>query len=216
MIALLIGYEAVARLLAPVPIHFGEAIPIAAVGLLVNIASAWLLRGEHTHDHDHEHEHEHGHHHDHASDTRDYNIRAAYLHVIGDAAVSVLAIIGLTLAKVFGWLWMDPLAGIVGALVIANWSCGLMRNTGAILLDVRPRNSIEKRIRAAVEAAGDELVDLHVWRLGPGHFAAVVSVVTSVAHRGPAFYHGVLRQFKGVSHITAEVHFRPASGYQPR
>jgi cation diffusion facilitator family transporter len=152
-------------------------------------------------------EHDHGAH-DHAGgvDSRDHNIRAAYIHVIADAAVSVLAIIGLSLAKAFGWLWMDPLAGVVGALVIANWSYGLMRDTGAILLDVCPSDTLEKKVRAAVDSAGDELVDLHVWRLGPGHFGAVLSVVTSAAQRNPSFYHSILRGFKGLSHITVEIH----------
>jgi cation diffusion facilitator family transporter len=142
----------------------------------------------------------------HGVDARDHNIRAAYVHVIADAAVSVLAIIGLTLAKTFGWLWMDPLAGIVGALVIANWSYGLMRDTGAILLDVCPTDTIEKKVRQAIETAGDQLLDLHVWRLGPGHFGAVVAVATEVAQRSPAYYHAILRGFKGLSHITVEVH----------
>jgi cation diffusion facilitator family transporter len=309
MIALLIGYEAVMRFIAPVPIRFGEAIPIAMLGLLVNIASAWLLGGA-DHEHGHSHGHGHGHReqsdhahdheskeirtpsgvlalsifeegtppvfrveprsgasmpstehlvlttvrsdgalqtfkfsaregylqstetipephafralvslpggeqslqfeeHEHAShslDTRDHNMRAAYVHVIADAAVSVLAIIGLTLAKIFGWLWMDPLAGIIGALVIANWSYGLIRDTGAILLDICPSDRIEKKIRGAIEAAGDRLLDLHVWRLGPGHFGAVVSVVTPVTQRGPRFYHDAFRRFDGLSHITVEV-----------
>jgi cation diffusion facilitator family transporter len=313
----LIGYEAISRVLAPVSIHFAEAIPIAAVGLLVNIVSAWLLSGDdHHHGHSHGHSHgsddsaEHGHdeeikliassdghyaltvfedgvppvfritslgeckipsanavsvttmrtdgtrqtfqfadrggylestteipephaftaqvsfagsdqrvefeehEHDHGSgaDTRDHNIRAAYVHVIADAAVSVLAIIGLLLAKTFGWLWMDPLAGIVGALVIANWSYGLMRDTGGILLDICPSDTIEKKVRAAIETVGDQLVDLHVWRLGPGHFGAVVSVVTAVAQRNPAFYHSILRSFKGLSHITVEVHPQTGEG----
>ena len=221
MIALLIGYEAVARFLSPVPIHFSEAIPIAAVGLLVNIASAWLLGGDHAHGHEHAHAHPahdaHTHHiheeHDHGAhahglDTRDHNIRAAYVHVIGDAAVSVLAIIGLTLAKIFGWLWMDPLAGIVGALVIANWSYRLLRDTGAILLDMCPTDGLETTVRDAVEKAGDEVLDLHVWRLGPGHFGAVLAVLSHFAQRGPAFYHAVLRRINGLSHITVEVHAR--------
>ena len=308
MIAILIGYEAITRFLAPVTIHFREAIPIAVLGLLVNIASAWLLSGgDHHHGHSHGHdehlehdhdedskpietpsgvlalsiyedgvppvfriepidgaalppvelvtvatsrpdgsrqvflfsqrpgylesmdpipephafkalvttpggersvsfeEHDHGDH-EHDVGARDHNIRAAYVHVIADAAVSVLAIIGLTLAKTFGWLWMDPLAGIVGALVIANWSYGLVRDTGAILLDVCPTDTIEKKVRNAVETAGDQLLDLHVWRLGPGHFGAVVAVATRVAQRSPAFYHAILRGFKGLSHITVEVH----------
>ena len=251
MIALLIGYEAVERFLTPVPIHFGEAIPIAAVGLLVNVTSAWLLSGsehhhghahgqghdhdhagaghghdddhpEHGHDHpEHGHDHaEHGHDHagreahaahDHEVDTRDHNIRSAYVHVIADAMISVLAIIGLSLAKAFGWLWMDPLAGIVGALVIANWSYGLMRDTGAILLDISSSGAIDARIRSAVESAGDKLIDLHVWRVGPGHFAAVASIVSRVSQRGPAFYHAALRRLNGLSHITVEVHTQPRS-----
>ncbi len=236
MISLLIGYEAISRFLSPVEIHFGEAIPIAVVGLLVNIASAWMLSGDdhhvhthhdHRHDEHHEHEHhehqhhehqhhqhehhqhhEHGHD-DHAPDARDHNMRAAYVHVIADAAVSVLAIIGLLLAKSFGWLWMDPLAGIIGALVIANWSFGLIRDTGAILLDINPDNRLSNKVRKAVEVAGDKLLDLHIWRLGPGHFGAVLSIVTVVPQRGPAFYHAALGQFKGLSHISVEVHAPP-------
>lgn len=215
MIALLIGYESVIRFLAPVSIHFGEAIPIAVVGLLVNIASAWLLGGDDHHGHDH---HEHGHdqdhdqegtkhrHHEHHVDHRDHNMRAAYVHVLADAAVSILAIGGLVLAKVFGWLWMDPLAGIVGAFVIASWSYGLIRDTGAILLDVSIDDRLSGRVRAMIEADGDKLTDLHVWRLGPGHAGAVASVITAVPQRGPQFYRARLLRVEGLSHVTIEVH----------
>jgi cation diffusion facilitator family transporter len=203
MIALLIGYEAVVRFLSPVRIQFGEAIPIAAAGLLVNLLSAWLLGGEDHPGHDHDHDPEVHHHH--GAGDRDNNMRAAYIHVVADAAVSVLAIVGLLLAKTFGWLWMDPLAGIVGALVIANWSYTLIRVTGAILMDISPDDRIAGQVRAAVAAAGDQLADLHVWRLGPGHFGAVLSVVTREAQRGPAFYHAALRPLKGLSHLTVEV-----------
>jgi cation diffusion facilitator family transporter len=315
MIALLIGYEAISRFLAPVPIRFSEAIPIAVLGLIVNIVSAWLLSGGdhgHRHGHDHgrsghsddHHDHakesqkvetttgaltlsifedgvppvfriqkaainaelarndvtvtterpdgsrqifsfrkgsgdfiestqqipephafkaliaideethavefaEHEHHDEHSVDARDHNIRAAYIHVMADAAVSVLAIIGLLLAKTFGWLWMDPLAGIVGAFVIANWSYGLIRVTGGILMDISPDEIISNKIKSAVESAGDKLVDLHVWRLGPGHLGAVVSVVSSVPAHGPAFYHLALQRLTGLSHITVEVHQQP-------
>jgi cation diffusion facilitator family transporter len=156
MIALLIGYEAVLRFLDPVPIAFNEAIPIAVLGLAVNIVSAWLLAGGHHHGHGHDHGHSHGHshHHDHEHDDghdhaenrvderhhRDNNMRAAVIHVAADAAVSVLVIAGLLLARAFGWLWMDPLAGLIGALVIASWSIGLLRDTGAILLDRMPQS----------------------------------------------------------------------------
>lgn len=191
MIALLIGCEAVMRFLSPVAIRFAEAIPIAVLGLAVNLLSAWLLSGA---DHDRE------------VDARDHNMRAAYIHVIADAAVSVLAIIGLVLARTFGWLWMDPLAGFIGALVIANWSYGLIRDTGAILVDLNPSEILTNKVRAAVETAGDALADLHIWRLGPGHFGVVLSVVSRVAQRGPAFYHALLNRVTGLSHITVEVH----------
>ncbi|MEA3083334.1 MAG: hypothetical protein QOC89_1031 [Paraburkholderia sp.] len=231
MIAVLIGYEAVSRFLSPVPIHFGEAIPIAVVGLLVNLASVWLLSGGdhshgrghshgHAHDERHGHDHGHGHSHGHAHDdghahahdehadedtTRDHNIRSAYLHVMADAAVSVLAIIGLLLARAFGWLWMDPLAGVIGALVIANWSYGLMRDTGAILLDMNSDRRMAESVRNAIEERGDQVVDLHVWRVGPGHMSAVVSVATGEPQHDSRFYHAVLERFKGLSHVTVEV-----------
>ncbi|MXN77711.1 CDF family Co(II)/Ni(II) efflux transporter DmeF [Burkholderia sp. 4701] len=209
MIALLIGYEAVSRFLSPVPIHFGEAIPIAVLGLLVNLASVWLLSGDH-HGHGHHHHHAHDHHdhddrHAHAAATRDHNIRSAYIHVIADAAVSVLAIIGLVLARAFGWVWMDPLAGIIGALVIANWSFGLMRDTGGILLDMQSDPRIAQRVRALIEGGGDRVADLHVWRLGPGHMSAVVSVATGDRSRDARFYHGLLDRVDGLSHVTVEV-----------
>jgi cation diffusion facilitator family transporter len=137
-------------------------------------------------------------------------MRAAYVHVLADAFVSVLAIIGLLLAKAFGWLWMDPLAGVVGALVIANWSYGLMRDTGGILVDMTPDQHIGGRIKSALEADGDTLLDLHVWRIGPGHLGAVVSVGTRQGQRGPQFYHALLRRFNALSHITVEVHPLPA------
>lgn len=211
MIALLIGYEAVARFLAPVPIHFAEAIPIAVVGLLVNVVSAWLLSGgdhpghhhgpESDFDHPAEHSHEHG---QNGAAHRDNNIRSAYIHVMADAAVSVLAITGLVLARSFGWMWMDPLAGTIGALVIANWSYGLMRDTGRILLDMNPDQRITAQVREAIESSGARLIDLHLWRLGPGHLGAVVSVLTSEDH-DCAFYRARLRQFKALSHVTVEV-----------
>src|SRR3984885_7654808 len=219
MIALLIGYEAVLRFLNPVPIAFNQAIPIAAFGLLVNIASAWLLAGGphhdhghshgHSHDHGHEHEdHDHDHDHDHAHERhhRDNNMRAAVIHVAADAAVSVLVIVGLLLARAFGWLWMDPLAGFIGALVIASWSVGLLRDTGAILLDRTPDPGMAERVRATVESEGDRVTDLHLWRLGPGHLGAIVSIATS-AQREPAHYRQRLAHFPDLSHVTVEVQY---------
>lgn len=210
MISLLIWYEAISRFLSPVPIHFSEAIPIAVVGLLVNITSAWLLSGDDHHGHNHGHCHGHGEkaheHDDHEVDVRDHNMRAVYIHVIADAAVSVLVIAGLLLAKTFGWLWMDPLAGIIGALVIANWSYGLIRDTGAILVDISPGDAMAGKIRTIVNAAGDKLLDLHLWRLGPGHFGVILSVASNKLLHDPAFYHASLRKLEGLSHITVEIH----------
>ena len=217
MIALLIAYEAITRFLDPVPIAFNEAIAIAALGLLVNVASAWLLAGGHHHDHDHSHGHTHPHdhdhddHHDHAPHDhadekhhRDNNMRAAVVHVMADAAVSVLVIVGLLLARAFGGLWMDPLAGFIGALVIASWSIGLVRDTGAVLLDRMPDRGMAEQIRAAIESEGDEVTDLHLWRLGPGHLGAIVSVATSQP-REALHYRQQLAHFPDLSHVTVEV-----------
>ena len=310
MIALLIGYESVSRLFAPVPIHFGEAIPIACLGLAVNIGSVWLLSGGGRHDHGHAHGHGHGHgpahgqgHPDHdeehaiptalgtfrlgvfedgvspvfrlgippgvpvdagsvtieterpdgarqvfalrerggylesadpipephafvahlrlasgqsyaatfaehehgdASAHRDNNMRAAIVHVMADAAVSVLVIAGLLLARGFGWLWMDPAVGIVGACVIASWAYGLVRDTGAILLDMNPDQGMAAKLRAEIEVEGDRLIDLHLWRLGPGHLGAILSIATA-RPREPGYYRARLARFKALSHVTIEV-----------
>jgi cation diffusion facilitator family transporter len=219
MIAVLIGYEAISRLIAPVPIHFREAIPIAGLGLAVNLASAWLLGAGHEHahghhqhghahddhhDHDaHEH-HDHDHDHAHAAAHRDNNMRAAVVHVLADATVSLLVIAGLSLAWLFGWVWMDPLAGMIGAAVIVSWSWTLIRDTGAVLLDMAPDRQTVQSIRNAVETAGDRLTDLHVWRLGPGHLGVIVSVATD-APRDAAFYRARLAVLPALSHVTIEV-----------
>jgi cation diffusion facilitator family transporter len=211
LIAILIGYEAIARFIEPVPIAFAEAIPIAALGLAVNVASAWLLAsgGRDHHGHDgHGHGRQHGNDHGEAAG-RDNNMRAAIVHVMADAAVSVLVIVGLLLARAFGWLWMDPLAGIVGACVIASWSYGLIRDTGAILLDMNPDRHMTGHLREAIECDGDLLADLHVWRLGPGHLGAIISVATRYT-REPGFYRERLAEFPSISHITVEVeHLAP-------
>jgi cation diffusion facilitator family transporter len=307
MIALLIGYEAVSRFLNPIAISFNEAIPIAVLGLAVNVVSAWLLSGGHHHGHSHGHSHGHDDIHEHGDDVRridfggstfelevfedgvpprfrirlpttsalkaaditietirpdgarqtfafvdrgkylesseeipephefvatirlmqaglefreafaehdhgasggahhrDNNMRAAIIHVIADAAVSVLVIAGLLMARAFGWLWMDPLAGLVGAVVIANWSFGLLRDTSGILLDRMPDDRMADRVRATIESDGDQVTDLHLWRLGPGHLGAIVSVVTANA-RGTDYYRQKLAKFGDLSHVTVEV-----------
>jgi cation diffusion facilitator family transporter len=303
MIAILIGYESVTRILAPIQIHFAEAIPIACVGLAVNITSAWLLSsGGHHHGHGHcGHGHgEHGEHdeahmvstptgdlilevfedgvpprfrlraaagpapsadttviatvrpdgarqefsmvargeylesveeipephafsaqirigaetyttvfeeeaHAHGATGRDNNMRAAIIHVMADAAVSVLVIIGLLLARAFGWLWMDPLAGIIGACVIASWSYGLIRDTGAILLDRIPDSRLAKDVRSLIESDGSTLADLHLWRLGPGHLGAIVSVCPKEG-RTADYYRAKLARYRSLSHVTIEIH----------
>jgi len=224
LIAILIGYEAVVRLFDPVRIEFAEAIPIAIVGLMVNIASAWLLSSGEHHGHDHSHSHHHGHGHGHnqyvmlnhghahaaVATTRDNSIRSAYFHVLADTLVSILAIAGLLLARVYGWLWLDPIAGIVGALVIANWSITLIRDTAGVLLDVCPDEGTREKLRRTIEMDGDRVVDLHLWRLGPGHLAAVLEVATS-RPRDAWFYRDKLRSFECLSHITVEVNRGAAS-----
>jgi cation diffusion facilitator family transporter len=205
MIALLIGWESVGRLLHPVPIAFDAAIPIAALGLCVNIASAWLLRDHHGHDdhahHDHDPAHDHDHH-------RDLNLRAAYVHVLADAAVSVLAVVGLLAGRELGWIWMDPVMGLVGAGVIANWSWGLLRAAGAVLLDLRPDGALAGEVRRRLERDGDRVADLHLWRVGPGHEAAVVSIVSD-APAAPADYKARLADLPTLSHVTVEVQLCP-------
>jgi cation diffusion facilitator family transporter len=209
MIALLIGYEAVSRLIAPVPIRFDEAIPIAVLGLIVNIASVLMLSGG-GHDHGHAHDHDTDEHDEHADEPvhrtahRDNNLRAAIVHVLADAGVSLLVIVGLLLGRFFGWVWMDPVAGICGAIVIAAWSYGLVRDTGAILLDMNPDQVLAERVRATIEVDGDHLTDLHLWRLGPGHLGVILSVATATP-RAPAYYRQLLERFSALSHVTVEV-----------
>jgi cation diffusion facilitator family transporter len=223
MIALVIGYEAATRFIWPVQIHFNEAIPIAALGLVVNVASVLLLSGGTAHNRGHAHggnfgaDHHHAHDHDHAIETndrehehgpstarRDNNMRAAIVHVLADAAVSVLVIIGLSFGLWLGWAWMDPLVGLFGAIVTAAWSYGLIRDTGAILLDMNPDRGMADRMRAAIEADGDRLTDLHLWRLGPGHLGAIVSVTTR-RQRGADYYQSLLHRFRALSHVTVQV-----------
>jgi cation diffusion facilitator family transporter len=212
LIAVQIAYESVLRLINPVPISYSEAIAVASLGLVVNLASAWMLRGSHdhhhghghAHDHDHdEHDHHHHHHHHHHHG-HDNNLRAAYVHVLADAATSVLAIAALVVAMVSGWVWADPAVGIVGSLVIASWAFGLIRAAGAVLLDVSFDRRLEATIRARLQAGDDRVTDLHLWQVGPGHCAAVISLVSHEPLL-PAAYKERLRDLKGLSHVTVEV-----------
>jgi cation diffusion facilitator family transporter len=204
MIALLIGYESIGRLFQPVAIAFDEAIPLAALGLGVNLVSARLLREDHGHRAAAAHESNHRHH-------ADHNLRAAYLHVAADAAVSLLALFGLSAGRVLGWVWMDPVMGIVGALVIANWSWNLVRSAGAVLLDMQTEAGLAREIARRLEAeGGDRIADLHIWRVGPGHNAAVVSLVSD-RPVAPAAYKTRLAGIAGLSHVTIEVQRCPGA-----
>jgi len=202
MIALGIGYESVLRLINPIVIHYPEAVLIAGLGLCVNLASAWLLRDDHDHDHAH---HDHAHH-DHArhAHRHDSNFRAAYMHVVADALVSVLTIAGLSAAWAFGWTFMDPLVGLVGMVVIISWALSLIRTAGSVLLDTVPDPALAQRIRECIETGGDRVADLHLWQLGPGH-AAVIASVVSDAPQAPSVYKERLAGLAGLSHVTIEV-----------
>jgi cation diffusion facilitator family transporter len=214
VVALLVLVESLARLASPVGIRFDEAIAVAALGLAVNLASAWLLRDvEHGHDHGHphEHEHQHQHEHEHGHDPlhRDHNLRAAYLHVLADALTSVLAIVALLAGRTLGWTFMDPVMGIVGSIVIARWSLRLLRETGAVLLDAEVSDDRRRALREALERSGDQRVaDLHVWRVGPRHLSAVVTIVARDP-LPPDDYKARLRAFPDVAHVTVEVQRAP-------
>lgn len=208
LIALLIGWESLLRFANPVAISFEQAIAVAVVGLLVNLVCAWLLRDDHSHHHHghhHAHEHHDDHDHDHPGHVRDNNLRAAYLHVLADALTSILAIVALLAGRSYGWLWADPLMGIVGALVIARWSWGLIRDAGSVLLDrLEEDEALPGEIREALETDTDRIADLHVWQVGPGHHAAIVSLVSS-APKEPSDYKASLAEIHELSHITIEV-----------
>ena len=197
MVAVQIAYESAVRLLHPVPIAYGEAIAVATLGLGVNLLSAWLLRGDHDHHHGHGHSHAHHHH-------QDNNLRAAYVHVLADAATSILAIAALLVAMYSQWVWTDPLVGIVGSCVIASWAYGLLRASGAVLLDVNADKNLEGVIRDRIETKGDRVTDLHLWQVGPGHRAVVISVISDHP-LPPATYKRRLGGLRGLSHVTIEV-----------
>ena len=199
MVALLIAYESISRLIHPHAIVYDEALAIAGLGLCVNLASAWLLRDDHAHRHDHRHHHDH----DHAHSETDHNLRAAYIHVLADAATSLLAVGGLFLARNFGLVWMDPLVGLAGCCVILSWAYGLLRNSGGVLLDVTPDDRLCEAIKARLETEGDFVSDLHLWRLGPGHRAAVISIVSDHP-RSPEEQKAKLADLPGLSHVTIE------------
>jgi cation diffusion facilitator family transporter len=194
VIALIMAIESMKRIFYPVSIRFDESIFIATLGLLVNLFSAYLLQR-------HEESHDHGGHTHH----KDHNLRAAYLHVIADALTSFLAIFALICAKILGWIWMDPLMGIVGAALISKWAFGLIKETGAILLDSGANPELISRIKTTVEAHADtRICDIHIWPLGSNHYSAILSIVTHHPEP-PEFYKQLLADFEELTHITIEV-----------
>jgi cation diffusion facilitator family transporter len=213
-IAGLMAFSSIERLFSPAPIHYRDAIIIAVIGLVVNVVCARILGDAHHHDghgHDHDHHHAHaegGHHHHH-----DLNLKSAYVHVIADAATSVLAIAALFGGWMFGWAWLDPLMGIVGAVLVAVWAKNLITETGKVLLDREMDAPVVDEIREVVETSvhqGDtRIVDLHVWRIGRQAYSCALSVVT----RDPALTAEVIRAQLGIHeeivHSTVEIHHRP-------
>jgi cation diffusion facilitator family transporter len=205
IVVLAMVWESAQRMLAVQVIAFDEALVVAAVGLAVNLVCAAILGGHGHDDHDH-HGHDH-HHHDHG---HDHNLQAAYVHVLADAFTSVLAIAALLLGKYLGWWWMDPAMGLVGAVVISRWAWSLIRRTSSVLLDHSDDDGLHEEVRAAIEGDADNrLADLHLWQIGQGHWAAILSVVTH-APRPPAHYKALLAEVHELSHVSVEI--QPCSG----
>ena len=199
VVALVMLIESMQRIVDPHIIQFNEAIAVASLGLFVNIVSAFLLKDDHHHHHEHDHGDEHHHHH------HDHNLRAAYMHVLADALTSLLAIIALVSGKYFGWNWLDPVMGIVGAIIITRWSYGLIKQTSPILLDGSIEAEYQSAIRETIEKDSDNLVsDIHIWKVGANHYAAIISLVTRYP-KSTDYYKGLLIGFHQLSHTTIEV-----------
>jgi cation diffusion facilitator family transporter len=208
LFALMMAWESMWRLFDPVAIAFNQAILVAVLGLLVNGASVFILGVNHTHDHEHHHAHEHdthNHNHDHHHHEQDHNLKSAYLHVLADALTSLLAIFALLIGKYFGAVWMDPMMGIVGAILVGRWSLGLLRSTSAVLLDEQGAHSMQQRILEVLEDEDNQVVDLHVWSVGPGIYASVIALV-SRQPRTPDYYKSQLPDQLALEHISIEVH----------
>ena len=204
VVAFLMAGESVRRLFVPLSIHFDQAIGIACAGLVVNLVCALLLK-EH---HDHPHGQDHGHHHH-----RDLNRRAAYFHVLADTFTTFTAICALLAGKFFGWSWLDPVVGVVGSAVVFSWAYTLLRDTSGILLDRTPESSdLLDEIRRAIESDGDSLItDLHVWQVGAGVFAAIVSIVAHQPRSADA-YRQLLKEHEELVHVTIEIRLCPDEG----
>jgi cation diffusion facilitator family transporter len=214
-VAVLMVFESIARLLNPQSIHYKEAIAVAIFGLLVNLVCALILqRPGHHHHHDHDHDHHEPHDHAHAHDHQDLNLRAAYLHVLADAATSVLAILALFAGLQFGWAWLDPVIGLAGALLVANWARGLLRSSSRILLDSEMDHPLVGQIQERLTAlepgsaphTGLHVTDLHLWRVGRDSFSCVLTLAT---HRDDLDVNAVreaLASLTQIAHLTVEIH----------
>jgi cation diffusion facilitator family transporter len=200
VVALVMLIESLQRIFAPQVIHFNEAIVVAVIGLVINVISALLLKDDHGHAHHHDHEHHHHDHHHH-----DHNLRAAYLHVLADAMTSLLAIVALLSGKLWGWNWLDPVMGMVGAVIITRWSYGLLQQTGPILLDASIEEEYQQAIKESIENDADNRIsDLHVWKVGANHYAAIIALVTHYPN-STQHYKGLLSRFEKLSHVTIEI-----------
>jgi cation diffusion facilitator family transporter len=218
-----VAIESIERLLAPVAVDYRDALMIAGVGLAVNVICAFILGGGHSHSHGHSHAHSHDHGHDHAHDhdhdhdandnhfahdhgSTDNNMRAAYVHVLADAATSVLAIVALGAGLLYGIRWLDPLVGLVGAGVIASWAYGLVRDSGLVLLDAEADPALSGDIRRMIETdLGARVADLHLWRLGPGHQGLIVSLVSPDATNAEKVKAALRERHPDLSHVTVEI-----------
>ncbi len=212
-IAALMIFQSVERLIRPQTIHYTEAMAIAAIGLGVNLVCAWWLKDSHGHSHGHDHDHDHGHGHVHVQDGSeplgahvDLNVRSAYMHVLADAATSVLALIALAGGLYFGVVWLDPVMGLVGAALVSVWAWGLLRDSGRILLDAEMDAPVVAEIRAAIEhgPVPARITDLHVWRVGRAQYAVVVTVTTPTSETGE-YFRRALAVHEELVHVTVEV-----------
>ena len=205
VVAIVMGFSSIERLFNPVIIYYNDAIGIAVVGLMVNLVCAWLLHDDHSdHHHSHHHsEHEHSHGHDH----QDLNQKAAFIHVVADAATSVLAIIALFAGKYFGWNFLDAVLGIIGAMLVAKWSWGLIRQTGKILLDAEMQEPVVEEIKQVIEQFDSmiKLMDLHVWQVGKGKFSCILSLQTSNQFLTPQAIKQALSIHEEIVHASIEI-----------
>jgi len=221
-VAGLMAFQSAERLFTPLPIHYEQAIAIAVVGLAVNLLCAWWLRDHHDHHHHHGHDHgeAHGHSHGHVEAHghsthahHDLNLRSAYMHVLADAATSVLAIVALIAGMIWGARWMDPVMGLLGAVLVTVWAWGLLRDSGRVLLDAEMDAPVVDEIREVIaEDVHDAVItDLHVWRVGKGKFAVVLGITTQAPVDGD-YYRKALSIHEELVHVTVDVHRAPVSG----